>query len=127
MKNIPFFRPAICFSIALWVGAACPASAQDAPYEGKMLRLAEILGSLHYLRNLCGEAGSEWRDRMDAIVTAEKPSEAERVRLISSFNHGYRVFSDNYTRCTPSALAAIDRYMKEGEDLSNEIISRYGN
>jgi uncharacterized protein (TIGR02301 family) len=127
LKSIPFFRPAICFSIALWVGAACPASAQDAPYEGKMLRLAEILGSLHYLRNLCGEAGSEWRDRMDAIVTAEKPSEAERVRLISSFNHGYRVFSDNYTRCTPSALAAIDRYMKEGEDLSNEIISRYGN
>jgi len=92
-----------------------------------MLRLAEILGSLHYLRNLCGEAGSEWRDRMDAIVTAEKPSEAERVRLISSFNQGYRVFSDNYTRCTPSALAAIDRYMKEGEALSSEIVSRYGN
>ncbi len=127
MKNIPFFRPAICFSIALWVGTASPAFAQDAPYEGKMLRLAEILGSLHYLRNLCGEAGSEWRDQMNAIVSAEKPSEAERVRLISSFNHGYRVFSDNYTRCTPSALAAIDRYMKEGENLSSEIISRYGN
>ncbi|MBC2884808.1 TIGR02301 family protein [Ochrobactrum sp. CM-21-5] len=105
----------------------CPAFAQDAPYEGKMLRLSEVLGSLHYLRNLCGEVGSEWRDRMDAIVAAEKPSEAERMRLISSFNHGYRVFSDNYPRCTPSALAAIDRYMKEGEGLSNEIISRYGN
>ncbi|WP_425292043.1 TIGR02301 family protein [Brucella anthropi] len=124
---MPFFRPAICFSITLWVGTASPAFAQDAPYEGKMLRLAEILGSLHYLRNLCGEAGSEWRDQMNAIVSAEKPSEAERVRLISSFNHGYRVFSDNYTRCTPSALAAIDRYMKEGENLSSEIISRYGN
>lgn len=127
MKNIPFFRPVIRASVALWVGVSFPAYAQEAPYEGKMLRLAEILGSLHYLRNLCGEAGSEWRDRMDAVITAEKPSEAERVQLISSFNHGYRVFSDNYTRCTPSALAAIDRYMKEGGDLSNEIISRYGN
>ncbi|MBA8821149.1 uncharacterized protein (TIGR02301 family) [Ochrobactrum sp. 19YEA23] len=123
MKGMKLFR----FALFMWAGAANPAFAQDAPYEGKMLRLAEVLGSLHYLRNLCGEAGSEWRDRMDAIIAAEKPSEGERVRIVSSFNHGYRVFSDNYTRCTPSALAAIDRYMKEGEGLSNEIISRYGN
>lgn len=114
--------------IALWLGIVSPAvSAQDAPYEGKMLRIAEVLGSLHYLRNLCGETSNEWRQRMDAIITAEKPDEAERVRLVSSFNHGYRTFSDNYVRCTPSALAAIDRYMKEGESLSNELISRYGN
>ncbi len=123
MKGMKLFR----FALFMWAGAANLAFAQDAPYEGKMLRLAEVLGSLHYLRNLCGEAGSEWRDRMDAIIAAEKPSEGERVRIVSSFNHGYRVFSDNYTRCTPSALAAIDRYMKEGEGLSNEIISRYGN
>ncbi|TCQ82539.1 uncharacterized protein (TIGR02301 family) [Ochrobactrum sp. BH3] len=114
--------------IAFWLGILPPAlSAQDAPYEGKMLRIAEVLGSLHYLRNLCGETSNEWRERMDAIIAAEKPDEAERLRLISSFNHGYRAFSDNYVRCTPSALAAIDRYMKEGESLSNELISRYGN
>lgn len=114
--------------MAFWLGILPPAlSAQDAPYEGKMLRIAEVLGSLHYLRNLCGETSNEWRERMDAIIAAEKPDEAERLRLISSFNHGYRAFSDNYVRCTPSALAAIDRYMKEGESLSNELISRYGN
>ena len=114
--------------MAFWLGILPPAlSAQDAPYEGKMLRIAEVLGSLHYLRNLCGETSNEWRERMDAIIAAEKPDEAERLRLVSSFNHGYRAFSDNYVRCTPSALAAIDRYMKEGESLSNELISRYGN
>lgn len=115
-------------AVGMWLGTVYPAlSAQDAPYDGKLLRVAEVLGSLHYLRNLCGETGSEWRDRMDAIIAAENPSEAEKLQLVSSFNYGYRVFSDNYTRCTPSALAAIDRYMKEGESLSNEIISRYGN
>lgn len=115
-------------AIAFWLSSVPAAlSAQDAPYEGKMLRIAEVLGSLHYLRNLCGETSSEWRDRMDAIIAAENPGEAERLRLVSSFNHGYRAFSENYVRCTPSALAAIDRYMKEGESLSNEIISRYGN
>ncbi len=114
--------------IVFWLGILPPAlSAQDAPYEGKMLRIAEVLGSLHYLRNLCGETSNEWRERMDAIIAAEKPDEAERLLLVSSFNHGYRAFSDNYVRCTPSALAAIDRYMKEGESLSNELISRYGN
>lgn len=114
--------------ISLWLGIASPVlSAQNTLYEGKMLRLAEVLGSLHYLRNLCGETSDEWRERMDAMIAAEKPAESERVQMISSFNHGYRAFSENYGRCTPSALAAIDRYMKEGESLSNELISRYGN
>ncbi|MFD1197571.1 TIGR02301 family protein [Brucella gallinifaecis] len=112
----------------MWLSVCSPAfSAQNSPYEGKMLRIAEVLGSLHYLRNLCGETSNEWREHMDAIIAAEKPDEAERVRLVSSFNHGYRAFSDNYARCTPSALAAIERYMKEGENLSNELIMRYGN
>ncbi|WP_328587688.1 TIGR02301 family protein [Brucella thiophenivorans] len=115
-------------AIAFWLGVMSPAmSAQDTAYGGKMLRLAEVLGSLHYLRNLCGETSNEWRERMDAMIAAENPAETERVQLISSFNHGYRAFSENYMRCTPSALAAIDRYMKEGESLSNELISRYGN
>lgn len=103
------------------------ALAQDAPYEGKMLRLAEIIGSLHYLTNLCGEHSSEWRDRMDAIIAAEKPDENERLQIVASFNRGYRTFSDNYTRCTDSARTATDRYLKEGDNLSRELISRYGN
>lgn len=128
MKTCRFFLSAVGPFVGLWIGAAAPAlPASDAPYEGKMLRLAEVLGSLHYLRNLCGETSSEWRDRMNAIIEADNPAEAERLRLISKFNEGYRGFSANYTRCTPSALAAIERYMKEGEGLSNEIISRYGN
>lgn len=118
----------ILIVISLWLGLGCPAlAAQNAPYEGKMLRLAEVLGSLHYLRNLCGETSNQWRERMDAIIAAENPDETERLQLISGFNHGYRTFNENYARCTPSALAAIDRYIKEGENLSNELISRYGN
>lgn len=115
------------FAVMLALGFNSPTLyAQDA-YDGKLLRVAEVLGSLHYLRNLCGETASTWRDQMDAIIAAENPTESERLRLISGFNYGYRTFSENYIRCTPSALAAIDRYMKEGERLSNEIISRYGN
>lgn len=113
--------------VATLAWGSLSAQAQDAPYEGKMLRLAEIIGSLHYLTNLCGEHSSEWRDRMDAIIAAEKPDENERLQIVAGFNRGYRAFSDNYTRCTDSALAAIDRYLKEGDSLSRDLLSRYGN
>lgn len=126
----PLARALVPALLMLSLGLIAPAQAQNAPaapYEAKLARLSEILGSLHYLRNLCGETSREWRDRMDAIIAAEKPGETERKNLVSEFNRGYRAYSDNYHECTPSALAAIDRYMKEGESLSSELISRYGN
>lgn len=103
------------------------ASANDAPYGGKVVRLAQILGSLHYLRNLCGDDDTQWRDHMDNILTSENPSEYERMRLIRAFNQGYEAFAENYTTCTQSAHNAIGRYMKEGEALSKDLVSRYGN
>jgi uncharacterized protein (TIGR02301 family) len=34
------------------------------PYDEKLLRLSEILGAVHYLRELCGaNEGQSWRDR----------------------------------------------------------------
>jgi uncharacterized protein (TIGR02301 family) len=30
--------------------------AADSPFEANLVRLSEVLGSLHFLRNLCGEA-----------------------------------------------------------------------
>jgi uncharacterized protein (TIGR02301 family) len=118
----------LCMAIIAAALVAQPVmAADDPPYEAKLTRLAEILGSLHYLRNLCGEEGSEWRDRMNAIIAAEKPEEVRKARFVASFNHGYRAFSEIYTSCTDSAVAAIDRYMKEGESLSNELAARYGN
>ena len=96
------------------------------PYEAKLLRLAEVLGSIHYLRNVCGEESNSWRDQMQALLTAENPEPSRRARLVASFNRGYRTFDSVYTVCTEQALAAVDRYMTEGLDLTREINSRYG-
>nr|WP_245457743.1 TIGR02301 family protein [Phyllobacterium myrsinacearum] len=104
-----------------------PAHAVDPLYETKLIRLAEILGSIHSLRNICGEKSSQWRDRMDSLLAAENPDPARRARLVASFNRGYRTFTETYTACTSQAIAAIDRYQTEGERLSSEIISGYGN
>jgi uncharacterized protein (TIGR02301 family) len=41
------------------------------PYEPDLLRLAEIMGSLAYLREICAaREAPAWRDRMVALVEA---------------------------------------------------------
>lgn len=98
-----------------------------APYDVKLLRLSEVLGSIHYLRALCGaKEGTKWRDQMSAIIKAEKPKAKRKQRLIARFNRGYQAFNHTYTACTSSALLAAKRYMKEGVLLSSQITSRYG-
>jgi len=111
-------------SMALSVPAA---RAADSPFEGQLVRLAEILGSLHYLRNLCGEEGQDWRVRMEELLAAENPNDARRARLVASFNRGYRSFETSYGSCTESAIAAIARYVREGEALTRDTAARFGN
>ncbi|WP_297322267.1 TIGR02301 family protein [uncultured Bartonella sp.] len=105
-----------------------PAAAEQIPqYDVKMLRLAEVLGSLHYLRNLCGEKTTQWRDRMEELIKAENPTPTRRARLYAAFNDAYRAFSVNYHSCTKAAVDADQRYIKEGSALANELLNRYGN
>ncbi len=121
-------RAAACLALGLAVALpARPALAVEAPFEAGLLRLAEVLGSLHFLRNLCGEAGGEWRGQMEKLLESENPDAERRARFIASFNRGYRSFSGSYKSCTPAAAEAIRRYMKEGEALTRDIASRYGN
>lgn len=107
--------------------AARPAAAVEAPFDDGLLRLSEVLGSLHFLRNLCGEKGYKWRFYMQKLLTAENPSPERRARFIASFNRGYRTFEATYSSCTTSASEAMQRYMTEGERLSRDIVVRYGN
>ena len=123
-------RAALFLALSLSASTAVsarPAFAAEAPFEPGLMRLAEILGSLHFLRNLCGEGGDQWRAEMEKLLQSENPDPERRARFIASFNRGYRSFSGTYTQCTASARTAIGRYLKEGGDLSRDIASRYGN
>ncbi|MEM8749535.1 MAG: TIGR02301 family protein [Pseudomonadota bacterium] len=99
----------------------------SAPYDDKLMRLAEVLGSIHKLRNLCGaNEGNKWRDQMGKLIATEEPGPRRRAQMIARFNRGYNGFDETYSTCTPSALLAADRYRKEGVLLASQINSRYG-
>lgn len=118
---------AILLAMLGTASAAAQTAVAEPPFEPRLMRLAEVLGSIHYLRNLCGEKGNQWRDEMEKLLAAENPEPARRARFVASFNRGYRSFDGIYVNCTASATAAIGRYMKEGEALSRDIASRFGN
>lgn len=97
-----------------------------APYDDRLARLAEVLGSIHYLRNLCTEPSNRWRDQMERLLAVERPEPARRARLIAAFNKGYRSFDSTYARCTDQARTAADRYVAEGRALALELADTYG-
>ena len=117
----------LAISLSLPLALPRPAAAVDAPYEAGLLRIAEVMGSLHFLRNLCGDKGNQWRSTMERLLAAENPEPERRARFIASFNRGYRSFEGTYTKCTASATEAISRYTIEGENLARDLAVRYGN
>ena len=104
------------------------AEAKPAPYDPQLARLSEILGAVHYLRNLCGGAEPEWRQSMESMLELETADEPERRRrLTAAFNRGYRSFAAVHVQCTPAAIASEEQYRNEGATLAAEIAARYGN
>ncbi len=102
--------------------AAQGAAGEGKPYDVKLLRLAEILGAVHYLRELCGaNEGQIWRNRMQELIESEGVAAQRRARLSTRFNNGYRSYSRTYQTCTPSAQTAVSRFLAEGAKLSDEL------
>ena len=102
-------KPILAVLILVSVCICGPARAQDAaaPFDGDLQRLAEILGTLHYLRGICGSnEGPKWRNQMQALIDAETPSGERRARMIAGFNRGYNGFQQTYRSCTPAVVSA---------------------
>ena len=119
-------RAALLLAAALVIAVVAVPSAQaqtasldNRPYDPQLLRLSEILGAIHYLRELCGaDEGQLWRNQMREIVRNEGTTAIRRAKLAKSFNKGYRGYRRTYRTCNESALVAIDRFMEEGVELA---------
>ncbi len=101
------------------------ASLDNRPYDAQLLRLSEILGAIHYLRELCGaEEGQLWREQMKEILRSEGSTAIRRAKLVQSFNKGYRGYRRTYRACNESAKTAIDHFMEESADLTSVLVKQ---
>lgn len=108
------------------VKPAAPTEPPPPPYDPQLLRLAEIMGTLAYLRPLCAASdGEQWRVKMAAIIDSEATTPARRQRLAGAYNHGFRGYEITYRTCTANAEAIISRFLDEGTRLAHEIGNRY--
>ena len=113
---------AACLALAAGTALGQGAAGDARPYDDKLLRLTEILGAVHYLRELCGaNDGQKWRDHMKELVDNEGATALRRARLTRGFNNGYRSYSRTYSVCSASAQTAIARFLTEGAEIADTL------
>jgi len=92
-------------------------------YDTKLMRLTEILGALHYLRELCdGKDGQRWRDAVNELIKTEGNTALRKATIARRFNLGYRGYRRTYRKCTPSARTTVDRFFKEAVEISENLV-----
>ncbi|BDV38983.1 TIGR02301 family protein [Methylocystis bryophila] len=97
-----------------------------APYDAQTQRLAEILGGLSYLRDLCGDGdGADWRAKLATLRDADTPSGSRRAKLTAAFNRGFSGYELTYHSCTPNAKLVIARYLQEAQQVASSVATRY--
>ena len=113
----------MCAALCLLAALPAHAAPDSKPYDDRLFRLSEILGAVHYLRELCGaEEGQQWRERMSELVQSEGTSALRKAKLTRSFNKGYQSYSRTYNTCSPSAQNAINRFIAEGATIADTLV-----
>jgi len=97
-----FFQP---------LNASAQLSEDNKPYDNKLMRLSEILGAIHYLRELCGaREGQVWRDQMNELIESEGTTAIRRAKLVKGF--------ERHNMAKPARAAAakykLDIFIKIG-------------
>jgi uncharacterized protein (TIGR02301 family) len=104
-----------------------PAAEPPPPYEPQLLRLAELMGALAYLRDLCGAHDADaYRAKMASLLEIEAKSETRKESLAGAYNSGFRGYRLSYRVCTPAANEIIARFLDEAARISTDVANRYG-
>jgi len=123
--RLPKITLALCACLIFFQphNAGAQLTQDNKPYDNKLLRLSEILGAIHYLRELCGaKEGQVWRKQMNEIIESEGTTAIRRAKLVKEFNKGYRGYRRTYRTCTEPAKIAIDLFVNEGVAISTALL-----
>ena len=101
--------------------------AEPPPYEPQLLRMAEVIGTLSYLRDLCGDGdGATFRAKFASLLETEGNTPSRRETLAGAFNRGLRDYELTYRTCTPAAREIIARFLDEAARIARDVANRYG-
>ena len=96
------------------------------PYEPQLLRLAELMGALTYLRDLCGAGdGAAFRAKFASLLETEATAPARKETLAGAFNRGLRDYEMTYRACTPAAREIVARFLDEAARIAKDVATRY--
>lgn len=106
---------------------ATPVAPPDSrPYDTQLLRLAEVLGALTTMRQLCGAQDADlWHRRMQALLDSEGDPPVRKDRLAGAYNRGLQGYAVTYRTCTLNARLVIERFLGESSRLARDIGNRY--
>ena len=128
----PLFSSFVAALIALTlfthrnVTSAFAQAQKTPPYENRLLRLSEIMGSLHFLTLLCRPSeGPIWHEKMNEILTVEAKTRLRKAKLTERFNSGFGSFQATYRKCTPSAETAMARYIAEAQTIVRNLTTDF--
>lgn len=98
------------------------ATAAMAALPARAVQLAEILGAVHHLRDVCGtNEGQLWRNKMIEMLGVLEPTDTERQQLVKNFNDSYYRYKNTYPACTATAARQSDKLMQDGQRLAEEL------
>ena len=96
------------------------------PYEPQLLRLAEIIGALSHLRDLCGAGdGATFRAEFANLMDAEGTTPTRKETLAGAFNRGLRDYELTYRACTPAAREIVARFLDEAARIAKDVAARW--
>ena len=122
-------RPAMGLTALLLVSLVSLSTAfgesRSGASEGELVRLSEILGAVHHLREVCNaNEGQLWRMKMQDLLKHEKPSADMKELMVARFNRAYHQHRQAYPRCTGQARTDAARFLDEGSGLAQRLAAR---
>ncbi len=114
-----FRTPVLAGAALLFALTLAPAPTRADEMTNGLIRLAEILGSVHHLREVCGaNEGPLWRNKMIDMLNAANVDAERRQLLISRFNDAYYGTRDAYPACSSDAAARANSLFDEAHRLA---------
>ena len=96
------------------------------PYEGDLLRLAELMGALAYLSDLCHDGdGAAFREKVSQLIASDPRPQPARDMLAGAFNRGFEGYRLTYRVCTSNARSTIAAYLDETERIARDVAGNY--